>query len=288
MIVTVARFSLNGPVLPPVTDTVRIGEAFRAAAMSRFDAWCRTQPPVRGQQYRRRDQPDRYASPLLSGKDPSGQRLAGHRHAYYLGTDEDRDGQIEHLTVYAAGGLGKDEVAALQRLQTLSGGVEEPLRLLLVGLGQPQDFTAPLLRSSVCWVSEAPFLVTRHVKRRGQRKDPPELWHASRGADFARLVLEEELARLRLRRPEVPPPESITLLEGNRMSALHLPPLPFRRFRGKAEDDGGDRAAGAFRIVFPSPVAGPICLGHSSHFGLGLFLPEPACLPAHGPSPSGR
>jgi CRISPR-associated protein Csb2 len=276
MIVTVARFSLNGAVLPRITDTVRVGEAFRAAAMSRFDSWCRTHRPAQVQRVRRSDQPDRCASPVLSGKDASGQLLAGHRHAYYLATDEDRDGHLDHLTVYAADGLGKDEVAALQRLQKLTGGVEEPLRLLLVGLGQPQDFTAPLLRSSACWVSETPFLVTRHVKRRGRRKDPPEVWHAGRSPDFARLVLEEELARLRLRRPEVPPPESITLREGNRMSALQLSPLPFRRFRGKVEDDGGQRAAGAFRVLFPSPVTGPICLGHSGHFGLGLFLPEPA------------
>jgi len=28
-----------------------------------------------------------------------------------------------------------------------------------------------------------------------------------------------------------------------------------------------------FRIVFPEEMYGPICLGHSSHFGLGLFVP---------------
>jgi CRISPR-associated protein Csb2 len=33
-----------------------------------------------------------------------------------------------------------------------------------------------------------------------------------------------------------------------------------------------------FRIVFPEPVLGPICLGHSAHFGLGLFVP------ANGPA----
>lgn len=45
------------------------------------------------------------------------------------------------------------------------------------------------------------------------------------------------------------------------------------RFRRKAGDDGGRRPAGAFRIVFPELVRGPICLGHSAHFGLGLFVP---------------
>src|SRR5262245_24158640 len=80
---SVARFLRDGPGLPLVTDTVHVGEVFRAAAMSRFEAWCRTQPPAQVQRFRRSDQPDRYASPLLSGKDAFGQCLVGHRHAYY-------------------------------------------------------------------------------------------------------------------------------------------------------------------------------------------------------------
>lgn len=28
-----------------------------------------------------------------------------------------------------------------------------------------------------------------------------------------------------------------------------------------------------FRLEFDRDVAGPLCLGHASHFGLGLFLP---------------
>jgi CRISPR-associated protein Csb2 len=38
--------------------------------------------------------------------------------------------------------------------------------------------------------------------------------------------------------------------------------------------DGGQRTRGAFRIFFPTAFGGPICLGHSAHFGLGLFVPE--------------
>jgi CRISPR-associated protein Csb2 len=55
---------------------------------------------------------------------------------------------------------------------------------------------------------------------------------------------------------------------------LGLRPIQFKRNRQKADDDGGNRRSGAFRIVFPRPVLGPIALGHSSHFGLGLFVPE--------------
>ena len=50
-------------------------------------------------------------------------------------------------------------------------------------------------------------------------------------------------------------------------------PLPFRRGRRKPGDDGANRATAAFRLEFDRDVAGPLCLGHASHFGLGLFLP---------------
>ena len=51
-------------------------------------------------------------------------------------------------------------------------------------------------------------------------------------------------------------------------------PIEFKRFRSrKREDDGGRRRSETFRLIFPEPIQGPVCLGHSSHFGLGLFLP---------------
>jgi hypothetical protein len=36
----------------------------------------------------------------------------------------------------------------------------------------------------------------------------------------------------------------------------------------------GDRRGHAIRVTFPSPVGGPIRLGHSSSFGLGLLRPR--------------
>ena len=50
-------------------------------------------------------------------------------------------------------------------------------------------------------------------------------------------------------------------------------PIQFRRFRQKPNDDGGRRPAGAFRLTFEGPITGPVVLGYSCHFGLGLFVP---------------
>lgn len=57
-------------------------------------------------------------------------------------------------------------------------------------------------------------------------------------------------------------------------------PIQFYRFRRKAGDDGGRRPAGGFRIRFAQPVRRSLCLGHSTHFGLGLFLPEAGSPPS--------
>ena len=50
-------------------------------------------------------------------------------------------------------------------------------------------------------------------------------------------------------------------------------PIEFQRFRQKHGDDGGKRLCGAFSITFPREIPGPIALGHSSHFGMGLCFP---------------
>jgi CRISPR-associated protein Csb2 len=50
-------------------------------------------------------------------------------------------------------------------------------------------------------------------------------------------------------------------------------PIQFKRYRSKRSDDGGQKLAGAFHIRFDTAMAGPIALGHSSYFGLGLFVP---------------
>ena len=271
---TVARFLLDGPVLPLITDALRVAESFRWAVMSRFEKWCQ-QHPADSSPYRRSDDPDRYASPTLTGKHLNGEMLLSHDHAYYLPTAEGPDPlRVSHLTMFAEGGFGPVEIAALQSLRKLTHGEGEPLRVMLVGLGKREDFTAPLLSSAACWVSATPFLATRHFKSRGQRKDPPELGGLEQRVGFAKLVLSEELARMHLCRPDQPRPVRIEPLAENRMGPARLLPVEFQRCRQRKGDDGGRRAAGAFRIVFPSPVAGPICLGHACHFGLGLFLPE--------------
>jgi CRISPR-associated protein Csb2 len=216
---------------------------------------------------------DRFVSPTFSGKDPTGNPLAGHQHAYYLPCDEDNDGRIDHFTIYAEKGFDADELAAMERLRRLPWGEGEPLSLMLVGLGQPHDFRAPPLDESAVWVSATPFIATRYPKRSGRKRDDPAL-RGQEPVEFARVVLGEELERLRQRRPSLPNVLGVERLEGDCVGAHHLRRIQFKRSRGKHGDDGWRRAWGAFRIVFDQPVRGPLCLGFASHFGMGLFVPQ--------------
>ena len=265
----VARYALDSTVLPLATATLPVAERARSALMARM--------PRVGDQRR--------PSRIFSGKDVEGRPLVGHGHAYFLPTDEDGDGRLDHLTVFAKDGFGEGEARAIDHLRVLSPRGNEPeIRLLLLGIAQKDQFQVPPLGPAETWVSATPFIATRHPKKNGVRRDPPELLHDSE--KFVAATLEEELERLN-QRWGVPIPDVEPLLD--EAGVFRICPsrwkegatgpqrraIEFKRFRSrKSPDDGGRRRSGFFKLQFPEPVRGPISLGHSAHFGMGLFLPE--------------
>ncbi|MEX0610721.1 MAG: type I-U CRISPR-associated protein Csb2 [Pirellulales bacterium] len=286
----VARFALDSAVLPLLQEALPVAELARRALVFKFinvagrrkyrEEWSRAEHKAGRQPV--------ILSPIFGGKDEHGRkRRDGHRHAFYLPTDEDGDGRLDHLTVVARDGFNDDELKAIDRLRELYSKERadsgHALRLVLLALGRLDELSALPLKTSAAWVSTTPFLVTRHPKSRGTKRDAPALL-ASPSA-FIEAVLREELARLAERTPDMPNVKSIVPLRTNdafviaprlwapRASGRTLRPIQFKRFRQKRGDDGGRRPAGVFKITFEAPVPGPICLGHSSHFGLGLFLP---------------
>lgn len=89
-------------------------------------------------------------SPVFSGKDEHRNPLTGHRHAYYLPTDEDGDGRIDHLTIFSRDGFGPPERRAIDRFRKLNTDRRDedrhPLRLLLLGIGTLDEYTPGPLR----------------------------------------------------------------------------------------------------------------------------------------------
>jgi len=68
------------------------------------------------------------------------------------------------------------------------------LRVLLLSLAQVDDHQPWPLRLSQEWISATPFNAPRHLKRRGKKRDPVEVWDSP--VDFLASVLREEPARL--------------------------------------------------------------------------------------------
>ena len=267
----VARFALDSPVLPLVTQTLPVAEAARRNLMG-----------ILGRQLERRDGV-RGMSEVFSGKTNEGQVMATHDHAYYLPTDEDGDGRLDHLTIVAAAGFGTDELRALNALREIKSKERSdsghPLGVLLLGLGMLGEVSkhGPTKCSSV-WNTVTPYLCHRHPKKRGSKRDcPGEL---SSHVAFVTARLREDIARLLEGRVDLAdiPLDAIIIepLEENgvfRLGSRRHRPIEFQRFRQKQGDDGGKRLSGAFKITFPREIPGPISLGHSSHFGMGLCFP---------------
>ncbi|GJQ27107.1 MAG: hypothetical protein HBSAPP02_21390 [Phycisphaerae bacterium] len=266
--IQVVRYVLDSTVLPMVTETLPVAEAARRKLMS-----------IHGQLTKRNGVRGR--SPILSGKDERGQPLVGHIHAYFLPTDEDGDGRLDHLTVFARDGFDPEERRALDRLRELKTGRKgeerHPLHLLLLGMGTLDEYCPGPLRASSGWVSATPYVATRHAKARG--RDRIDTSSSQARVDFLMSDLRSQIRAVlpdfasnadKVNKVNITP-----VLDGGAFKiAGRWRPIQFNRFRRKPGDDGGLRLAGAFRITFPQPVAGPIALGHSSHFGMGLFVPD--------------
>lgn len=261
--IQVARYALDSTVLPLVTETLPVAEAARRALMS-IHGRIAERNGVRGR------------SPVFSGKGEHGDPLSGHGHAYYLPTDEDGDGRLDHLTVFARSGFDDDERRALDRLRELNTGRKgeerHPLCLLLLAMGALDEYTPGPLRASRVWVSATPYIATRHAKTRG--KDRIDISCQQARAEFLAADVREQVRAVRsdlAADVEVEP-----LFDGSAFRiAERWRPVEFKRFRSKPGDDGGRRPAGAFRVSFALEVHGPIVIGWSSHFGMGLFVPVP-------------
>jgi CRISPR-associated protein Csb2 len=201
-------------------------------------------------------------SPVLTGCDETGQPLRTHHvHAHVLSLDLDDDGHIDHVLIWAPQGFDEDDLHAIRAArQTHTRGSVGPLRLGWAGCGKRTDMARlghPLgeamlrvIGESTRWISATPFVAPRYVKPHGpnalNEQVRAELSSRGIGTPVEVKVIDprvDDRARrqrhhIRVRRLGIPPPVN---------------------------------AAFTIELVFAQPVAGPLCLGYGSHFGLGRF-----------------
>ncbi len=257
---TVAKFALSAEsvhadVRPRLLDTLYIADNMRKALMS-LSAHDNQGVP----------------SMTFSGKDAQGRPLNGHQHAFFLPLDDDGDGRIEGIIIYAPKGFSDLDQLAMARLRKLwQHGGRPGLYPLLVGMGQPEDFggldsgksLTPILAKGSVWESRTPFVLTRHPKRR--RNGEPRL-----KSDGLWIDGPEDQLRKELTQRDLPQPERVEWIGCTRSRGKKLFWNGFAKLR---RDGHGSFAGGAhgFQLTFSKPVSGPIALGYGCHYGLGQF-----------------
>lgn len=238
--VTVARFALHSNVLPRVTDALPFAEQARRALI--------------------RNRIDTSHSEVVVGKKIDGTPLEGHLHAHYLATDENGDGRLDHITLYAPCGFDKGDLNAIGALRTIFRRGNQPdVTLVLTGLAETKGLgNIPIFGQSRKWRSVTPFSLPWFANRGGGKPPRP------RDLPEAQLVRE-------LKSRGLPEPASIKPVDGYEAGGRPLVRwLEFHTRRFNATQGFG---LAGFELEFAEPVAGPLALGFGCHFGLGLFLP---------------
>lgn len=247
---TTARFVLYGKPLPRIEDAVRVGEAFRLAALG-----C--------------------AKRLLGANDVpkvlSGHELGDdnrHEHAFWL-PEADRRGEISHLLVHVPGGLSRGAAQVLTALQTVRYGEGQSLRVMLEGLGPTALFgsLSTLAGESAVWRSVTPYLLPWHLKK--SRTRTPEALHQA--------VLEQLRKEWHARSLDLPDILDFAELSDLDFGGRQLRSLHYHRFRRKRGLTQPDTLGRLIELSFAAPVCGPLALGFGCHFGLGLFAPVSQC-----------
>jgi CRISPR-associated protein Csb2 len=145
--VDLVRYALNTAtahrlVLPPLTDTLLIADKFRGAVMAL------------------RREPGR----MLSGHEADGSHIKGHQHAFWWPLDEDNDGFIDHVVVWAPSGFEQRDVDALRRLTRLrQRGGRSDLLVSPTYVGQVSAYMSWNGAGTTTFVSATPYFCPLHL-----------------------------------------------------------------------------------------------------------------------------
>lgn len=196
----------------------------------------------------------------MVGKDAQGKPLLGHRHTEFLAWCED-DVPVRVLVCRDGRPFDEDEQTAILRaasreLSWASAGVDaDAWKVRLVPLDRavppPPGFDGVAARR---WESVTPYVPPRH--------------HLRKGKERARESLTAQIRReLALRGFAAADQVEAEAIGDAAWVSVHVP-------RVQKRASLGDRRGYWMRLIFREPIRGPLRLGHSSSFGLGLFRPS--------------
>ena len=251
--VPLIQFAIGSKVAPRYKDTVLITERFRNRMLGCFTKiftgnprmkWSEAPAEVREQAF------------LLSGKNPDGSPAKGHQQvAFFLSGTSDVPSR---LCVWRSEPFNdKEQRAILDAANTPLplNYKNDPWTLNLVPLDKLVPPAPGLHGTAHCeWESLTPYVPPRHVYGRSGKEKP--------GCSVAEQLSNELESR------GFPTDRLITAVREGGWVKIH---------RIKSERDAqtnNDKLSYVVKLTFSKPVKGPVSLGTSSHFGLGLFVPS--------------
>ena len=249
------QFAIGVRVSPPRESVVILTQRFRGRVIREF----------LGGKWQQADAEQREAARLLTGKEADGTPLQDHRHPHArFGILFDQEtGKATRFLVWRDQPFTNDEQRAVLNaaeqelpLSFAKAGARDPWAVRLVPLDSqvlpPAGFGERTWRR---WQTVTPYVPPRHAYDRKGRVRTGES--------------PEEQLRLELARQGY---ETNTLtIEVDDRAVQWVQVHRLRRSRDGQTN--AERRAHHVVLGFDKPVRGPISLGHSSHFGLGLFVP---------------
>lgn len=268
----VVQFAVGGRVYPHVRDWIRVTERFRGRALKELAVVLTKEPTARFPMLPP-EMRDEFA--LFSGKSGTAVPIAGHAHAYFA-LIPDEFGLPSRMACFRREPFRSEEIAALlaaaespcswrfaRKHGNKDAGDEWELRFVPLPFGTPTPLgLSYAVPSSTTWVSATPFVIPagRNRFRKHGKLRPGET---------AERLLEKLLIGAGYPTPEIMRLTDSTVEE---WVAIHEPPE--QRQRRREDRTRAVLPGHRFQLRFPQPVSGPICVGHSCHFGLGLFVPS--------------
>ncbi|MBA2224685.1 type I-G CRISPR-associated protein Csb2 [Thermogemmata fonticola] len=254
--VRVLQFAVGGRVYPPEAHWVKLTERFREEVIRQR---CFQVSDRRTTRYGELTDEERDALSLIRGLDGAGNRVDGQTTAFFA-LIPDAEGLATRLICWRNSPFTDDEIDAFLAATELPlawerGSMDWQIRLVVLpfSVPPPADYWSP----AQVWQSVTPFVLPagRQRFRRNGRRRPGETPEA---------CLRKLLVRFGLPEPLVEGVEG-----GSTWTTIHETPPERQR---RSEERGTRMRPGyRFRLQFGQPVPGPLCVGHSCHFGLGLF-----------------
>lgn len=268
------RFSLQCRIPVPLKFTVPLAEQFRKNALVHYG--------------RANDGAISFA---LSGHNRPEDVEGEHQHAFYLplGADRARLDMLNELHVWCPYGFTQAEIEAMMRVHRLDWGsgkyAAKPV-LMAIGSTVPHDCLLSVGQmTSRIWRSRTPFVPPRYFYRGNlhgaklKAKDAPEqqLVQCLRQTGIDATGEIRRLTPNGQAQQSIPPVSDWAIVrapEGDEefstegvVTAVHVPSASTKTEKAR-------RIGFFFELTFDAPVAFPMpALGHSCHYGLGLFVP---------------